>query len=131
MPDYVVARLVEGLNARRRAVNGSRVLLLGLAYKPNTGDVRESPSTRVAQRLAGLGARVRAADPWVPAAGADGGWDGADVVRVEATTEELAAADAVLLLVDHEEFDYEAVARHSRYVLDCRHRIPGAGVDTL
>jgi len=51
MPDYVVRRLMEGLNARRQTVNGSRVLLLGLAYKPNTSDARESPSTRVAERM--------------------------------------------------------------------------------
>ncbi len=64
MPDHVVHRITMALNARRRAVNGSRILLLGLAYKKNTGDARESPAVRVAQLLAELGAEVRGADPY-------------------------------------------------------------------
>ncbi|NYI06003.1 nucleotide sugar dehydrogenase [Allostreptomyces psammosilenae] len=129
MPDYVVRRLVAALNERRAAVNGSRVLLLGLAYKRNTGDARETPAARVAQLLLRMGAEVRAADPHVvegvhigdglPGAGA--------VVRVEATPEELAAADAVVLLADHDAFDYAAVAAHARYVLDCRRRLGASG----
>ena len=63
MPDYLVRRLVEALNRERKPVNGSRILLLGLAYKRNTGDARESPAVVVARRLLTLGAEVRAADP--------------------------------------------------------------------
>src|SRR5690606_38398848 len=65
MPDYVGRRLTEGLNRRGRPVNGSRVLLLGLAYKRNTGDARESPAERVIQLLSGLGAVIAAVDPHV------------------------------------------------------------------
>src|ERR671919_2757816 len=65
MPDYVVRRVTEALNRRRQPVNGSRILLLGLAYKRNTGDDRESPAVVVAERLLGLGAEVRVADPHV------------------------------------------------------------------
>ena len=65
MPDYVVRRLVLALNRQQQAVNGSRILLLGLAYKRNTGDARESPAVVVAERLLALGAEVRAADPHV------------------------------------------------------------------
>ena len=65
MPDHVVRRITMGLNARRRAVNGSRILLLGLSYKKNTGDARESPAVRVAQLLAAMGAEVRGADPHI------------------------------------------------------------------
>ncbi|MFI9202961.1 nucleotide sugar dehydrogenase [Streptomyces sp. NPDC053048] len=131
MPDYVVRRLTEGLNARGRAVNGSRVLLLGLAYKAGTGDVRESPSARVAQLLLRLGAQVRAADPQVAAPGPDDEAEPRGVVRVEATAEELRAADAVILLVDQAEFDYDAVLEHARYVLDCRRRLRGPAVEVL
>lgn len=132
MPDYVVRRLAEGLNERRRSVNGSRVLLLGLAYKANTGDARETPSARIAQLLAQMGAEVRAADPHV-VAGVHAGESGAlsGVPRVEATPDELAAADAVVLLADHAEFDYEAVVEHARYVLDCRRRVSGGNVEVL
>ena len=65
MPDYVVSRVVERLNRRRRAVNGSRVLLVGLTYKRNSGDARQSPAAVVAHRLAALGAELHAVDPLV------------------------------------------------------------------
>src|ERR1700722_16084362 len=105
MPDYVVQRLVLALNKRGRPVNGCRILLMGLAYKKNTGDARESPAVRVAQLLAGLGADVRAADPHVVEARAVDGV----VARVEATPEEISSADAVVLLTDHDAFDFEEI----------------------
>ncbi len=127
MPDYVVRRLTEALNRRRQAVNGSRILLLGLAYKANTGDDRESPAVVVAERLLGLGAEVRVADPHVGADHING-----QVERVEVTPGELEAADAVVLLTDHDAFDLEAVRTHARYVLDTRRRVaPGDGVEYL
>jgi UDP-N-acetyl-D-glucosamine dehydrogenase len=128
MPQYVVQRLLTALNARRRTVNGSRILLLGLAYKPNTGDARESPALRVAELLLELGADVHAADPHVvEAAPVD-----ERVTRVEFSATELEAADAVIILTDHSEFDYELVARHTSYVLDCRRRLTaGPGVEIL
>ncbi|MEA2703015.1 MAG: UDP-N-acetyl-D-glucosamine dehydrogenase [Actinomycetota bacterium] len=119
MPDYVVNRLVVALNRERRAVNGSRILLLGLAYKRNTSDGRESPAVAVAERLLALGADVRAADPHVIE---DNG--GARVQRVEATREEVSAADAVVVLTDHDAFDYAMVAETATFVLDTRHRLP-------
>ena len=121
MPDYVVRRLMVALNRRRLALNGSRVLVMGLAYKKNSSDDRESPATVLTERLLGLGAEVRAADPHVVEGHVD-----ARVVRVEVTAEEAAAADAVVLLTDHDGFDYEAVAASARYVLDTRRRLPAA-----
>ena len=128
MPDYVVQRLIEALNARKRSVNGSRVLLLGLAYKPNTGDARESPAIRVAELLLGLGAEVVAADPHVvepiPV--------DRRLVRVDLDAAELAAADAVVVLTDHDEFDWDLVAATAPLVLDCRRRLaPSAAVEVL
>ena len=127
MPDYVVRRLIEALNHRQRSVSGTRILLLGLAYKKNTGDARESPALRVAQMLRQMGAKVRMADPHVvePVHGA------ADLVRVELTEEEVVAADAVVLLADHDEFDYDLVCRHARYVLDTRRRLHGPNVEVI
>lgn len=121
MPDFVVRRLMVAMNRSGQAVNGSRVLLLGLAYKANSGDARESPALAVAERLLGLGAAVRAADPHVVESHVDDG-----IVRVECCEEELAAADAVVLLTDHDAFDLDLVAARSRYVLDMRRRIPPA-----
>ncbi|MDZ7674081.1 MAG: nucleotide sugar dehydrogenase [Acidimicrobiales bacterium] len=121
MPDFVVRRLMLALNRQQRAVSGSRVLLLGLAYKPNTSDARETPASRVATLLLELGAEVAACDPHV-------GPDGFDVPvgRVECNAEELAAADAVVVLCDHAVFDFDLVARRSTLVLDTRHRLPAA-----
>ncbi|MEU8137984.1 nucleotide sugar dehydrogenase [Streptodolium elevatio] len=116
MPDYVVRRLTAAFNARQRSVNGSRVLLLGLAYKKNTGDARESPSTRIARLLLDLGAEVSAVDPHVDLAQRVD----ARLVRVELTAEAVAAADAVVLLVDHDDLDLALVREHAAYILDCR-----------
>ena len=127
MPDYVVRRLLLALNEHGRPVRGSRILLLGLAYKKNTGDARESPALRVADLLRRMGAEVRAADPLVtePAV-----LDQA-VARVDATPDEIASADLVVLLTDHDAFRASNVAAHARYVLDCRRMLSGPNVETL
>ncbi len=126
MPDYVVQRLVRALNRDKKAVNGSRILLLGLAYKRNTGDARESPAMVVAERLLGLGAEVHAADPHVVEGHVD-----QRVARVEPTEQEVAAADAVVLVTDHDAFDLDMVQQHARLVLDARHRLQGDNVETI
>ncbi|MGR4880752.1 nucleotide sugar dehydrogenase [Streptomyces sp. LARHCF249] len=127
MPEYVTRRVIDALNSKRRSVNGSRVLLLGLAYKKNTGDARESPAVRVSQLLLDMGAKVRAADPHVVE---DVKVD-ARLVRVEPTRKELAAADVVVLLTDHDSFDYAMVIEHASFVLDCRNRLSGPTVEVL
>ncbi len=126
MPDYVVRRVSVALNRRRLAVNGSRILLLGLAYKRNTSDARESPALVVADRLLALGAEVHVVDPLV----AEGHVD-ARMARVELSAQELAGADAVVLLVDHDAFDLDLVVAHAGYVLDTRHRLSGPQVEHL
>ena len=126
MPDYVVRRLMVALNRRKLALNGARVLLLGLAYKRNTSDARESPAHVVVERLLAMGAEVRVADPHVHEGPLD-----ARVARVEVSPNEVAAADAVVLLIDHDRFDYDVVASAS-YVLDTRRRLaPGDNVEYL
>ena len=121
MPDYVVRRLTYGLNRRRKAVNGSRVLLLGLAYKRNTSDSRESPSMVVAERLVSLGAEVRAVDTHVAL-----GVLPAGVELASLSAEELRAADAVVMLTDHADFDLDLVVAHAPYVLDTRRVVRAA-----
>jgi UDP-N-acetyl-D-glucosamine dehydrogenase len=127
MPDYVAHRLMLAFNERGRAVRGARILLLGLAYKKNTGDARESPAVRVAQLLGAMGADLRAADPHVVEGTAVDGL----VTRVEFTPGELADADAVLLLTDHDAFDYDLIVQHASFVFDCRRKVSGANVETL
>lgn len=125
MPDYVVRRVVEGLDKRGLPARGSRVLLLGLTYKFNATDLRNSPSARVAELLIDLGADVRGAEPNVPSD------TKLDVPRVDATPDEVAAADAVVLLMDHPRFGLPMIEKCATYVLDCRNRLSGANVETL
>ena len=126
MPDYVVRRLTQALNRRRLAVNGQRILLLGLSYKRNTGDARETPSRPIARQLLELGAEVLVADPHVDERMVPDG-----VTRVDPTPEVVASCAAVVLLVDHDAFDLEAVAADAAYLLDTRHRVSGSTVEHL
>ncbi|MFJ6722499.1 nucleotide sugar dehydrogenase [Streptomyces sp. NPDC091259] len=127
MPDYVVGRVTQALNQRGKTVGGSRILLLGLTYKINATDLRESPSTRVAELLVNLGAHVHGADPNIP----DGDHTKLNVPLVDATEEEIAAADAVVLLMDHATFDLPMIGESAPYILDCRNRLSGPNVETL
>ena len=131
MPDYVVQRLMVGLNRRRLPLSGSTVLLLGLAYKPNTSDLRESPALAISARLFELGARVCFVDDHV----ADLDLAGAGLAqvpsRVPLDPASLTAADAVLVLTDHDDVDYDLVRTYASYVLDTRHRCRGEAVEHL
>jgi len=124
MPDYVVRRLVHALNRMGKPVRGSRVLLMGMAFKRNTSDARTSPGTAIAEALAALGAEVRVSDPHVRT-------EHLPFVVVDLTPGELAGADAVALITDHDAFDYEMVREHARFVLDTRNRIAGPNVELL
>jgi UDP-N-acetyl-D-glucosamine dehydrogenase len=126
MPEYVVRRLMLALNRMGSCVNGRRILLIGLAYKPNTSDARESPALVVAERLVSLGANVRAVDPYI-----DPEWLDLSVPLVELSPAEVAAADAVVVLTDHACLDYGVITAHARYVLDTRHRLSGRVVEPL
>ncbi|WP_426573431.1 nucleotide sugar dehydrogenase [Aquihabitans sp. McL0605] len=128
MPDYVIRRLVAALNDRELSVKGRRVLVLGLAYKRNTGDDRESPSTRVVELLSELQADLAVCDPHVdPARSHAAG----TAEHVELTEAEIARADAVVVLVDHDAFDLEMVAANASYVLDTRRCMTGPTVEHL
>ncbi|GAA2106273.1 nucleotide sugar dehydrogenase [Streptomyces synnematoformans] len=121
MPEYVVRRLTRGLGRRGQTLHGARVLMLGLAYKPNTGDVRESPAIRVAEQLLAEGAAIRVADPLVSE---DPGLAGLE--RVALSDEEVEAAHVVLVVTDHDDVDYAHLVDTAGYVFDCRHRVPEA-----
>jgi UDP-N-acetyl-D-glucosamine dehydrogenase len=125
MPDYVVRRLVVALNREGLPVQGRRILVLGLAYKRNSGDAREAPARHVVRLLAALGADLRVADPHVVADHMP-----SDVLRVELNAAEVAAADAVLLLVDHDAFDLSLLT-DAKVVLDTRKRVQGSNVEHL
>ena len=128
MPDYVAGRLAAALNERELAVKNRRILILGLAYKRNTGDDRESPSTSVIEQLLQRQADVAVCDPHV-----DPGRSHATSTasRVELTAHEVRRADAAVVLVDHDSFDLDLVAREASYVLDTRGCMTGPTVERL
>ena len=122
MPTHVLRLVSEALNEAGRAVKGSRVLVLGVAYKRGIGDTRESPAYEIVATLRSKGAHVSYADPYVPTFRID---DRTELKAVEPTVKELRAAHCVLVLADHPEFDYRAIARHGRLIVDTRHSVPG------
>jgi UDP-N-acetyl-D-glucosamine dehydrogenase len=121
MPDYVHDRVTALLNRERKSVNGSKVLLLGLAYKRGTSDWRESPSIRVAARLRSSGADVSFCDPYIP----DVNFHHLSYPLVDFGPDQLSAADLVVLLVDHPEFDPMQVTAHSRLIFDAKNALRG------
>lgn len=126
MPDYVALRVSEHLNRRRRSVNGSAILLLGLAYKPNSGDARESPAIAVADRLHHLGATLRAIDPLVEPA-----YVPSFVEHVPCTREELEHADVVVVLTPHAAIDWGLVSDFAAKIVDTRNHVRHPDVDRL
>ena len=118
MPSYVASRVAALLNDERKAVAGSRILVLGVAYKRDVGDMRESSAPILIRRLESRGADVRWHDPHVPTQGlAD---TSAVAVEGELSAEELAAADLVVVHTDHSAYDPAMIVQHSRKVFDTR-----------
>ncbi|MDX2116371.1 MAG: nucleotide sugar dehydrogenase [Planctomycetota bacterium] len=119
MPHYVIDRLTAALNERGRAVKGSRVLVLGLAYKPDIDDTRESPSFELIELLRGLGAQVEYSDPFVPRTVPMRKHD-LGMTSVALSPESVASFDVVLISTNHSSFDYGLLARHAKLVVDTR-----------
>jgi UDP-N-acetyl-D-mannosaminuronate dehydrogenase len=116
MPVHVVNRAADMLNDQGKAVRGSRVLLLGVTYKPDISDQRESPAMAVAENLLARGAELVYFDPRVE----DWQVDGASVRRVEDYLAEAASADLTILLQPHREIDLDALADRARALFDTR-----------
>jgi UDP-N-acetyl-D-glucosamine dehydrogenase len=113
-----------------KSVRGSRIFVLGVAYKRDTSDVRESPAIDVIRILQERGARIRYHDPHVPRLRTDGG--GA-LRRTPLSAKNLAASDCVLIVTDHSSYDYDWILRHARKVLDTRNATRGVrhGADRI
>lgn len=123
MPIFVVGKVREVLNRKQRAVNGSKIVLLGVAYKRDVDDVRESPALDVLKLLEADGAEVVYHDPYVPE------WKEDGVIRQsQALTEELlSGADVVVILTDHTGFDYAWILENAKALVDARHAVVAAG----
>jgi nucleotide sugar dehydrogenase len=127
MPAYIVTRVVLALNAGGKPVQGSRLLVLGVTYKANISDTRETPATPIVRRLRELGGIVLAHDPHVDAFAVDG----EAVTMVDDLDEAVAGADLVLVLQAHDAYDLDAIAASAKHVLDTRGRLRGANVSRL
>lgn len=120
MPKHVVQRVVEALNEHRKPLNGSKVLVLGVAYKKDVDDPRESPSFTLMELLLAGGAQLSYNDPHIPQLPEMRHHHVPDMTSVELTPETLAEYDCVLIATDHSAYDYDAIVRHSRLVVDTR-----------
>ena len=129
MPEYVVGKLMDGLNDRSRALKGSRVLVLGIAYKKNVDDMRESPSVEIMELIEAKGGVVAYSDPHVPVFPKMREHH-FDLSSEPLTAENLASFDAVVLATDHDKFDYTLIQAHARLLVDSRgkYRAPQANV---
>ena len=119
MPYYVVQRTMEGLNQHKKSINGSRILVLGAAYKKDVDDIRESPSFRIMSLLKDQGALVDYHDPYVPELHRGHGIP-FDAKSVEISDEVLRGYDAVLISTDHSNIDYVRLVKASKLVIDTR-----------
>ena len=116
MPYYVVAKLQRLLNQRGRCLNGARVLVLGVTYKADVADPRETPARKVMELLQREGVAMTYADPYTP----EMSIQGRSYAAVEATAERLAQCDCALILTGHSAFDYDRIVRHAPVVFDTR-----------
>ncbi len=126
-PYYVVEKAMEALNESRKSLNGSKVLLLGAAYKKNVDDMRESPSLKLIEILREKGAEVDYNDPYIPKLPPTRKYK-YDMSSVELTEENLNSYDLVVLSTDHDDYDYEFIYKHAKLILDTRNAFGKQGI---
>jgi len=119
MPEYVISKLMDGLNDAGKALKNSRVLVLGIAYKKNVDDMRESPAVEIMELIQGKGAIVAYSDPHVPVFPKMREYS-FKLSSEPLTAESLATFDAVLLATDHDRFDYDMIKQHAKLIIDSR-----------
>lgn len=124
MPYYVIQRIMEALNDRRKSINGAKILLLGMAYKKDVDDPRESPSFKLLELLEKKGAQVSYNDPHIPAL-KPGRQYAYDLTSTPLTEKNLAEADCVLVATDHSVYDYNFILQHANLIVDTRNVFSG------
>lgn len=129
MPEYVLSKLIDGLNESGKSLKGSRILVLGIAYKKNVDDMRESPSVEVMELIEAKGGVVAYSDPHVPVFPKMREHN-FQLSSEAMTADNIASFDAVVLATDHDKFDYELIKQHARLVIDSRgkYRAPAENI---
>lgn len=120
MPHYVVEKVAAALNERSKAIRGSKILILGVAYKKNVDDVRESPALEIMKLLKEKGAELSYSDPYIPRLHRMREYDFSYMSSLSLTEENLRSIDLVLITTDHDNVDYQFVVDQSRLVVDTR-----------
>ena len=120
-PEHVVSLVADALNQDGRALNGARVLVLGVAYKKDIDDLRESPALDVITELLARKALVSYHDPWVARVAAQG----LDLTSQPLTAESVQAADCIVIATDHSNFDWDLIRANARLVVDTRNALKG------
>ena len=120
MPYHVVNSVAEALNQRQKSVKGARLLILGVAYKKDVDDTRESPALKIMQLLEARGAAVDYSDPHIPQLYKMRHYDYAHKRSVALTAENLGGYDGVVIVTDHSRFDYAAIVQGAQLVVDTR-----------
>jgi UDP-N-acetyl-D-glucosamine dehydrogenase len=120
MPHYMYIKIATALNRHKKAVNGSKILFLGVAYKPNIDDERESPALEIMDTTVHKGGLVSYHDPFIPKVKTN---EGREFISVELTPETLQEADVVILTTNHSVFDIEFIQRHTKLIVDMRNMV--------
>lgn len=119
MPEYVVSKVVQGLNNHKKAINGSRILMLGIAYKKNVDDMRESPSVEIMQQMQDCGAIVEYSDPYVPVFPKMRKYS-FDLTSTDLSPETIKQYDCIVIGTNHDCFDYDEIASSASLIVDTR-----------
>ena len=119
MPEYVIGKVTQGLNEHKKSINGSRILVLGIAYKKNVDDMRESPSVEIMEQLQEHGALIDYSDPYVPVFPKMRRYS-FDLKTIELTKENIQSYDCIIVATNHDDFDYPTIAKHAKLIVDTR-----------
>lgn len=131
MPAWVVGKVVEALNGKGKSLNGARILVLGVAYKPDIDDQRESPALEILALLRQQGARVNYADPHSPRCHGHRHYPDLDLTALPLTAETLQAQDAVILITNHSAFDLDLIRQYAPLIVDTRNAFKGFPPDKV
>lgn len=124
MPYYIVDMVIKALNSHKKALNGSKVLVIGVAYKPNVADPRESPALKIIPELERLGAEVEYYDPYINEIKI-----GKNCRSIQLTEGKIKDSDCVLILTDHDNMDYNLINTYSKLIVDTRNALRKRGIE--
>jgi len=123
MPYYVVDKTIETLNARGKSIRGANILILGVAYKRDVDDQRESPSLKIINLLQEKGAKISYNDPYVPESRGHRDYPGLNLNSIPLSERVLKRSDAVIIATDHSVYDYDWIVKNASLVIDTRNAV--------